>query len=334
MAAKEPKFHQIDLSDAKLAKEFSMGCLNFKGAHLWPLSHFVWQGSSKEVGATFFCLDLEGWEDISLLRVEVFRLPKAKDELAERVEWYHRDRKKRRIRIADGDLFDESLLHFKAFDESWEQDSFATSKGQVIRIYQTKKLAVVFRFLAGSGTLLDHPVFKRAVKNLSIDTNQWAIDPPDVVEKTQRKNRIAETSLSEEEQSEMWQIVAAVLKRLKLKSSKSPARLQKIEQEISDLRKQKKQTQDEQVDAAIELGSLVGQTFCWDFNWEWCHLTEKGEDEYCIVSPDRSLSIAPVDWIFELITNKRRAINCELTYNLVESGRLPPSRPNAFARIG
>lgn len=326
----------IDLEDAKLSKEFGMGCLTIKGAHLWPVSQLVWEGTAPFVGATFFCEDLEGWPKTSLLRIEVFRLPRDKDHLVERIEWYTRDRKTRRIRIADGGPFEDSMLLPKAFDDAWEQDAFALSKGQVIRIATHKKFAVIFRFLAQSGTLLDHPIFKRVVKNISIDTSQWVKDVPEIVQSRKKKSKVTETPLDEEQEAEMWQVVGSTLKRLKLGKVKSTAdRLGRIEEEITSLRKQKGISQEEQVDAAIELGSFVGQCFCWDLEWEWCNLTDpSGEEEYCVCSPDRSLALAPVDWIYELITNSKRPLNCVLTYNMIEAGRLPPSRPNAYQRFG
>ncbi|MEW4566016.1 hypothetical protein AB1K70_26100 [Bremerella sp. JC770] len=336
MPRSKKKSAQIDLTDAKLAKSFGLGCLNIQGAHLWPVSHFVWDASASLAGATFFCEDLDGWPKTSLLRIEVIRLPKEKDHLADRIRWYTRDRKTRRIRIADGDLFDDSMLLPKAFDETWEQDAFATSKGHVIRIAKHKKFAVIFRFLVQSGSLLGHPIFKRLPKNLSIDTSQWVTDVPEVVEKRKRKSKFTEYSLDDEQESEMWQIVGSVLKRLKLNKVKSISeRLPLIEEEITSLRNQKGLTEDEQVDAAIQLGTFVGQHFCWHLDWEWCYLSVSGgEDEYCVCSPDRSMAIAPVDWIYELITNKRCALNCTLTYNMIEAGRLPPSRPGAYKRVG
>ena len=141
-------FEQIDLTDATMVKEFGMGCLQIKGAHLWPLDHFVWEGKANEVGATFFCQDLDPWDKTSLLRIEVFKLPKANSQLQDSLKWFNKGRKKRRIRIADGDLFDEGMLHVKGFGDEWERDAFPLSKGEIIRVYRSKKLAVIFRFLA------------------------------------------------------------------------------------------------------------------------------------------------------------------------------------------
>ncbi|QDV24641.1 hypothetical protein [Aureliella helgolandensis] len=326
----------FDLDEGKLPKEFGMGCLIIKGAHLWPLSHVVWDGTAKAVGATYFC-DLEApWDSTNLLRIEVYKLPQAKGLLAEQLKWYTRDRKKRRIKIADGELFDTSMLHVKGLTEQWEPDAFPLSKSEIIRVYTGPKHAVIFRFLSRSGTLLDHPVFKRAARNIRFDLTQWVADVPDIIDTRPKRKRSTETPLTEEQKAELGKTLRATMKRLKLSKIKgTPARLKIVEQEITAARKDKTLTHDEKVDLAIELGSIAGQSFCKELEWEWCNVTGKDQSEaYCVCSPDRGLAIYPVDWIFELITDKKRPLNCILTFNMIEAGRLPPLRPHSYSRIG
>ena len=329
-------FQEIDMTDAKLEKEFGMGCLLVKGAHLWPLSHFVWEGSVKEVSATFFCEGQEPWDDISLLRIEVFKLPGGRSQLAERVEWYTQNRKKRHIKIADGPLFDESMLDVKGLASNWETDSFALSKREIIRIYQVKKYAVIFRFLTRSGTLLDHPVFKRVVKNVSFAEGQWEKAAPEVVDTRRKSKRTTESPLTEEQESEMWRIVETVTKSCKLVKVKDPQkRLEVVENEIKAARTERRLSKGQKADRAAELGHFLGQTFCWELEWEWCNIREPDGSEWlCVASPDRSVVMAPVDWVFELISDKKRPINCLLTFNMIDAGRLPPSRPSAYAWVG
>ncbi|WP_146577820.1 hypothetical protein [Neorhodopirellula pilleata] len=328
--------HSFDLDEARLQKEFGMGCLVIKGAHLWPLSELVWDGTAKTVGATFLGETQEPWDKANLLRIEVFKLPLAKGVLSERLEWYTRDRKKRRIKIADGQLFDWNMLHVNGFTEEWEQDAFPRSKAEIIRVYLAKKHAVIFRFLARSGTLLDHPVFKRAVKNIRYDSSLWVTAVPDIIDTSPKRKRSTESPLTQEQESEMWMFVRAAMKRLKLSKIKgTPERLKIIEQEVTEARNNRNLTHDEKVGLAIELGSFVGQSYCWDLEWEWCNVQgkEKGE-AYCVCSPERGLAIHPVDWIFDLITDKKRTLNCVLTFNMIMAGRLPPSRSNSYSRIG
>ena len=310
-----------------------MGCLKIKMAHLWPLTHFVWEASAKFVGSTFFCYDLEGWRKHSLVRIEIFRLPTDQSHFDERVEWYTRDRKKRRIKIADGQLFEEDFLHLKAFGESWEKYAFAISKGEVIRIYKTKKHAIIFRFFIQNGTFLQHPVFKRLIKNIAIEPAQWTREVPEVIEKTRKKSRVEEWAFSDDQTSEMWQLVGKFLKEHKLQRLKAVERMSFIETKIEEAR-ENKLSKEERIEFATEFGTFAGQVFCWEFDWEWGILCDsKGNEDYCVCSPDRRVALAPIDWIFELISSKRRALNCVLTYNLVQSGRLPPSRANAYKRI-
>jgi len=206
----------VDLSELKLAKEFGIGCLVVKGAHLWPLSHFVWESSAKNVGATFFGDAEPPWDAANLLRIEVYKLPGRNAEFNDRLEWYTRHRKSKPIKISDGELFREETLHLKGLPSDWAQDSFALSKGEVIRIYQTKKFAIIFRFLARSGTLLDHPIFKRVVKNISFDEHRWVQSVPDVVETRPKSKRSASVPLSDAAMQEVRTSVESVMKRLKL----------------------------------------------------------------------------------------------------------------------
>lgn len=326
-------FENIDLTDATLANELGIGCLKIKRAHLWPLSHYVWESSAKHVGVTFFCDCASPWDDIGLIRFEVFKLPAGQSAYAESVNWYTRGRKKRALKIADGMKFEPSMLHFKAFDD-WEQDSFALSKGEVIRLYHNKKFAVTVRFLARSGTLLDHPVFKRAVKNLVFDENQWERAPPDIVDKRPKKQRFKEYALVEEQANELSTCVVQAKKRLRLKERDDAKKILKaIEKEVEIIRGRKNLTTDQRIDSAIELGYLVGHVFCQGQNWEWCIVSApKEEDAICICNENRAMTIEPIEWIYQLLA-KDIPVNCLLTYNMIDAGRLPPVRPGSYARI-
>lgn len=324
----------FDLHGAALPKEFGMGCLRFRNAHLWRLSHVVWEGSAKSVGATFFCDLKEPWDDRNLLRVEVFRLPAAAVALAERLDWYTKHRKQRRIKIADGALFDDGMLHPKAFGPDWEADSFALSKGEVIRVYRSPKYAVVFRFLARSGTLLDHPIFKRVVKNLSFDPSRWESKAPEITERRKQK-RPVETSFSSGQERELRQIERAANKRLGLtKAIPIAGRFERIEQEIERVRGLTQLSSEQKSEFAVELGVLVGQCFCSELDWEWRNLKEPdGNESVCVCCPERRLVLAPGNWVLGLIFSKKQPINGTLTFNMIAAGRLPPTRPHAYIRI-
>lgn len=326
-------FENIDLSEATLAKELTIGCLTIKQTHLWPLSHYVWESNAKHVGVTFFCDCASPWDEDGLLRFDVFKLPAGKAAYAERVEWYTRDRKKRALKIADGMNFETNMLHFRALDE-WEQDSFALSKQEVIRIYKHKKFAVVVRFLARSGTLLDHPVFKRAVKNLTFDENEWEKAPPKILDKRSKKLRSTEASLDEESISEMSTQVEQASKRLRLKRTDDAGKkLKAIEKEIQVVRGRQNLTEEDVVQNAIELGYLAGHVFCQGLNWEWCIVsTPQEEDSICVCNHNRALAIEPIEWIYNLLASEV-PINCLLTYNMLDAGRLPPVQPQSYTRL-
>lgn len=330
-----PSFEKIDLTDATLSKEFAIGCLSVKAAHLWPLSHYVWEASTKFVGVTFFTDAEEPWDEVGLMRIEVFKLPRAKSEFSERTEWYLEGRKSRRIKIRDGELFDESMLHVKGLKKSvWEQDSFAPHKGSVIRFYQQKKFAVIFRFLARSGNMLDHPVFKRAVKNIKFDEGLWERDPPEIIDTRSKSQKERETEATEDQLEEMWGCIGPAMKRLNIKGG-AKRNISVISKEIDAARKNEDLDDDNTNELAYELGYLIGQMLCWELDWEWCNVDFPTEGEvFCVCSPDRGLVIDTVYWVYQMLTEIKRKNNCILTYNMLCAGKLPPSRPYSYSPIG
>jgi hypothetical protein len=326
-------FESIDLTDATLANEVGIGCLTVHQAHLWPLSHYVWESNAKHVGVTFFCDCPSPWDDIGLVRFEVFKVPSSKAEYAERMEWYTHSRKKIALKIADGIKFESSMLHCKALD-NWEQDSFALSKREVIRVYKHKKFAVIVRFLARSGTLLDHPVFKRAVKNLAFDENKWVTALPAIVDKRRKKQRFTEYAFDDEQTGEVSYCVKKATLRLKLKKKDDATKwLTAIEKDMDATRGRKNLDEDLRVERAIELGYLVGHVFCESQSWEWCIVSAAQEDDsICICNPNRALAIEPIEWVYRLLVEDV-PLNCLLTYNMIDAGRLPPARPDSYTRL-
>lgn len=324
----------FDLHGAALPQQFQLGCLSIANGHRWRLSHVVWEGTAKTVGATFFC-DLKApWDDRNLLRIEVYKLPGGGRELAERIEWYTRGRKSRRIKISDGQLFEEGMLSIKCFDDEWNCEAFALSKGEVIRIYRTKKFAIIFRFLARSGTLLDHPVFKRLIKDVAFDPSCWEKKAPSITEK-QRKRKVTDAELNSAEVRELRQMLRTAEKRLGItRSTGSVRRLEIVESEIEKVRSQKKMTDELRHEVAIELATVLGQSFCKGLGWEWRRITFPGsESMVCVCCPERRLVLQPGGWVTELLTAKKRPVNCLLTFNMIEGGRLPPTRPGAYTLI-
>lgn len=324
----------FDLQDAALAQQFNMGCLSIKNAHRWRLSHVVWKGTAKSVGATFFC-DLEApWDNTNLLRIEIYKLPSGESELAGQIDWYTRGRKSRALKIADGQLFDESMLKIKTFGAEWDCEAFALSKGEIIRIYRSKKFAVIFRFLAGSGTLLDHPIFKRLAKDIVFEPLCWEKKAPAITEK-QKKSKVSDDALSPEDSRELKQILQAAEKRIGInKSTKTKRRLELVEAEIDKVRRKGKLTEAIKTELAVELGAEIGQCFCNDLKWEWRRLKYPGmESMVCICCPERRLVICPGAWVLDLVSSKSLPLNCQLTFNMIDAGRLPPTRPGAYTPL-
>jgi hypothetical protein len=204
----------------------------------------------------------------------------------------------------------------------------------VIRVYKHKKFAVIVRFLARSGTLLDHPVFKRAVKNLAFDENKWVTALPDIVDKRPKKQRFTEYAFDDEQTGEVSYCVKKATLRLKLKKKDDATKwLTAIEKVIDATRRRKNLDEDLRVERAIELGYLVGHVFCESQSWEWCIVSAAQEDDsICICNPNRALAIEPIEWVYRLLVEDV-PLNCLLTYNMIDAGRLPPARPDSYTRL-
>jgi len=324
----------FDLQDAALPRQFGLGCLTIRNGHLWRLSHVVWSGTARSVGATFFCDLKPPWDATNLLRIETYKLPSGAHESAERIQWYTRNRKSRPIKIADGQRFDPGMLNIKCFTDEWDADAFALSKGEVIRTYRTKTFAVIFRLVARSGTLLDHPIFKRLIKDVSFDPDTWEKQAPGLTEKRRTKTPV-ESTLSPEEERELKQLIRGIEKRLSItKSTKADRRLELVQNEIKQLRSQAKGTKASRAELAMELGAEIGQCFCIALDWQWRRLTYPNDATMVgVCCPERRLVLCPSAWVADLLSSQKRPINCLLTFNMIQGGRLPPTRLGAYTRI-
>jgi len=266
--------------------------------------------------------------------VEIYKLTSGASELADRIEWNTRGRKSRPQKITDVQIFDERMLKIKTFGAEWDCKAFALSKGEIIRIYRTKKFAVIFRFLARSGTLLDHPIFKRLAKDNVFDPSSYERKAPAITEK-RKTSKVSDDALSPEDSRELKQILQSAEKRLGItKSTNVIWRLELVEAEIEKVRRKGKLTEVIKTDLAIELGAELGQCFCNDLEWEWRRLKYRStESMVCICCPERRLVICPGAWVLDLVSSKSPPLNCQLTFNLIEAGNLPPTRPGAYTPL-
>ncbi|MGV3482905.1 MAG: hypothetical protein ACO1RT_00660 [Planctomycetaceae bacterium] len=226
------------------------------------------------------------------------------------------------------------MLNIKCFGDEWDSDAFALSKGEVIRIYRIKKLAVIFRLVARSGTLLDHPIFKRLIKDVSVDPEIWEKEAPALTEKGKKKKPV-ESSLSVEEERELKQMIRGIERRLGIiKSTAVDRRLERVQNEIEQARSQGRATEASKAELAMELGAELGQCFCNALDWQWRRLTyPDGASMVGVCCPERRLVLCPGAWVADLLSSKKRPLNCHLTFNLIQAGRLPPTRPGAYTQI-
>ncbi len=118
------------------------------------------------------------------------------------------------------------------------------------------------------------------------------------------------------------------------KAMKTSRRLEIVEAEIAVVRGQNKMPAEIKEDVAVELGIEIGECFRRGLGWEWRKLVfPKRESMTCICCPQRRLVLWPGAWVTSLLTAKNRPVNCLLMFNMIEAGRLPPTRPGAYTLI-
>jgi hypothetical protein len=286
------------------------------------------------VGATFVCDLNVPWNDRNLFRVESIGFRKASTIFLNDSSGTQDIAGVAESRSVTGLSSMSVCCTPGAFGDDWEADSFALSKGEIIRIYRNRQFAIVFRFLARSGTLLDHPIFKRLVKDISFDPKCREKTAPTVTEKRKR-NKIEDSPLPMDEMDELKQITRTAAKRLGITSKTSHTkRLEVVEMEIEKHRRVKGSTQGANVQLATELGAVIGQCFSEKLAWEWRRL-KVGRDpaSVCACCPERRLVLTPGAWVPGLLSSKKQPVNCLLTFNMIDQGRLPPTRPDAYVRI-
>ena len=110
--------------------------------------------------------------------------------------------------------------------------------------------------------------------------------------------------------------------------------LELVETEIEALRREGKLPAELKKELAVEFGTEIGECFRKEMGWEWRRITyPKSESMICICCPERRLVLQPGAWVTDFLTAKNRPMNCLLTFNMIEGGRLPPTRPGAYTLI-
>lgn len=168
---------QFILRNSSFVSEVRFGCILIENADQLPLDMANFSSSSATVtlaldGAT----GKPGITD-SFVTIHTFQFPEGLSEFDRLVAWFGQDRQSR-AKLPDGIKFDESVLAVRNVPAEWIHEAYPQSKRTFVHIYRGPQQAILIRWIARTGTILDHPLFKPLIDNLQIVPGQWITEAP------------------------------------------------------------------------------------------------------------------------------------------------------------
>lgn len=324
--------HQIIMDEACFVSEVRFGCVRIDGADQLPVSMV---NVTSAPGCQGLALDgATGEPGIfdSFVSILTYQFPDGMAEFERTVEWFGRDRTSR-AKLPDGVKFDETVLAVRDAPAGWEHEAYPQSNRKFVHIYRDAKQAVLIRFIARTGLILDHPLFKPLLDGLRIVPGEWTTEPPRIQRKTgDQQSEITATPLPEDVRIELDESAARARDALQLGRVRKPVKIaQAIHEAIDDIRKRKaKKKEKEQF--AIDCGALFGQALCEAVGWEWRRLEhENGDGAFAVCSPNGSHAVLPLQCVYDLVMHPRTENNALLLFNMIASGNTPMSTENAYS---
>jgi hypothetical protein len=325
---------QIFMEDACFAGKLRFGCIQVDNANVLPLDMV---NVTRSPGSLGLMLDgatgKPGLFD-SAVSIQMFSFPKGRTGFKELVEWFGQDRKAR-AKLPEGVKFDENVLAICTLPKEWSHEAYAQSARSFVHIYQGQHQAIVMRWMARTGTVLDHPLFKPLIDNLRILPGQWTTDLPKVQPKNSVLSKITSTKISRATKIELEEAADRAKKSLGLTRVRNPQRIAAaVYQAVNELRERKGVKKEEKVQAAIDLGALWGQALCAAAGWEWRFTApSSGESTHAVCSPNRSHVVDPLEVVFGLLSSRRAENNLLLLFNMIAAGDLPLSAKNSYCPL-
>lgn len=317
---------QYFMSQSCFVPELRFGCIRIGDAQELPLDSaaLTWQPGCVALmlhGATGNRKLLD-----SFIALQMFAFPEGKSEFERVLEWYGSDRKSR-ARLPEGAKFDEQMLAVRSAPPDWLHEAYPLSGRSFVHIYRGTQQAILIRWLARTGTILDHPLFKPVVDNLSIVPGQWITDPPVAQPRAGIPPKATDSELPPETVTEIREAAVRARKSLNLGRIRSPHKLaDAIHQAVDALRSRKGVKKDEKKQLAIDYGALWGEALCAATGWEWRRVESSPEDSaYAVCSKNRSHVVAPLRVMFHLFSSPKSANNSLLLFNMIASGHVPES---------
>ena len=192
----------------------------------------------------------------SFVSINTYRFPEGLAEFERICEWYGADRKLR-AKLPEGVKFEKSILSVVAAPEDWDHEGYPQSNRKFVHIYRGSRQAVLIRWIAHSGTILDNSLFKPLVDNLRIVPGQWITDPPVLQARVGSMPKASDSELADDARTEVNEAAARARKSLNLGRIRKPEKLaEAIRDAIDELRLRKAVEADEKKQLAIDYGAL------------------------------------------------------------------------------
>lgn len=81
---------------------------------------------------------------------------------------------------------------------------------------------------------------------------------------------------------------------------------------------------------ALAFGCLWGQMVVEEMGWEWASVSWGRGSCHAVVSPDRSVMVAPIRLFQEYLTLSGRSDTSLLLFNMLKAKRVPPADPGEY----
>ena len=117
----------------------------------------------------------------ALVAVRMYRLPRRRVRFESDVDWFCKSRKDR-CRLPDRTAVTDTTLALVHLPEGWSHDARPQSGRRLFHVYRSKRAAVIFQVSMHPGAMPDHPLVRGLRENLRIDSSQWIVTKPSVLQ--------------------------------------------------------------------------------------------------------------------------------------------------------
>jgi hypothetical protein len=270
------------------------------------------------------------------INIKMYRLPTAGPQFTDDLKFF--GQQPRSWPLPGGRAFDPSILFPQGVPATWTHKAIQTAAPGIVHAARGNGRGLISAHAFDAQSLIDHAMFQWFAKKVVVLENGWKLDPPKFREQRfdDEVDAISEEALSQEELDQVADNAMRAWDALKLTETATREEvISGIHDVIDGLRpKFASLKPNVQHNMSVSFGSLWGQMLCGAAGWEWIGLSRDGDESVlALASPDRAHAIAPVNLMLSNLQNETGENTVRLTFNMIEAGKLPPSRPQAYLML-